>query len=263
MTPNTDHPESATASREAKAARIRTLLETEGDAINENTRGFNRGRYESVADLEDYEQYKRAARHIKEDAIDRLPTLLETLRETVTANGGHMYLADDAADANQYIREVADNRDAERVVKSKSMTSEEIEVNDALTAAGIDVVETDLGEWVLQLAEEAPSHIVAPAIHKSRAEIARLFNERYDPDEPLESAAELTAFARERLGEQIEAADIGLTGANFLTADSGTMALVISEGNARKTIAATDTHIAVAGVEKIIPTVAERGERAV
>jgi iron-sulfur cluster protein len=241
--------------REAKAAHIRHVLETEGAAVEANTQGFNRGRYESVADLEAYEELKTEARAIKADAIERLPELLEELRAAVEANGGHVYLADDAADANDYIREVARDAGAERVVKSKSMTSEELEVNAALEADGVDVVETDLGEWVLQVADEAPSHIVAPAIHKSREGIAELFEARFDPDEPLETAADLTAFARERLAEEIAGADLGLTGANFLTADSGSMALVTSEGNARKTIAATDTHVAVAGVEKVVPSV--------
>ncbi|WP_367175120.1 LUD domain-containing protein [Haloarcula rubripromontorii] len=241
----------------ATADELRDLMRTEGAAIAENTQGFNAGRYDSVADLEDYEDLKRAARSIKEDAIERLPDLLDQLTETVEANGGTVYIADDAADANDYIREVVDDRQADRVVKSKSMTSEEIEVNEALEADGVDVVETDLGEWVLQVADEAPSHIVAPAIHKSRESIADLFNERFDPDEPLETAEELTHFAREKLGEQILDAEVGITGANFVTADTGTMALVTSEGNARKTVAATDTHVAVAGVEKVIPTVAD------
>ncbi|MFB6223487.1 MAG: LUD domain-containing protein [Haloarcula sp.] len=241
----------------ATADEIRELMRTEGTAIAENTQGFNTGRYDSVSDLEDYEDLKRAARSIKEDAIAELPDLLDQLTETVEANGGTVYIADDAADANEYIRDVADERAADRVVKSKSMTSEEIEVNEALEADGVDVVETDLGEWVLQVADEAPSHIVAPAIHKSRESIAELFNERFDPDEPLETAEELTHFAREKLGEQIADAEVGITGANFIAADTGTMALVTSEGNARKTVAATDTHVAVAGVEKVIPTVAD------
>ncbi len=245
------------ADRETKAARIRELMETEGDAVAENTRGFNAGRYESTARLDDYEELKAEAREIKEDAIARLPELIEAVKTSVEANGGTVYVADDAADANRYVREVAAERDAERVVKSKSMTSEEIEVNEALEADGVDVVETDLGEWVLQVADEAPSHIVAPAIHKSRAGIAKLFNERFDPDEPLETAEELTVFARERLGELIEGADLGMTGANFVAADSGTLMLVTSEGNARKTVTATDTHVAVAGVEKLIPSVEE------
>ncbi|MBV0903025.1 LUD domain-containing protein [Haloarcula salina] len=242
--------------RRSKADRIRHVLEAEGDAVAANTQGFNAGRYESVADLEAYEDLKSEARAIKKDAIERLPELIDELEAAVEANGGTVYIADDAADANAYVREVVADRDADRVVKSKSMTSEEIELNEAL-AADCDVVETDLGEWVLQLAEEAPSHIVAPAIHKSREAIADLFNERFDPDEELETAEELTMFAREKLGEQIADADVGVTGANFLTADSGTMALVTSEGNARKTVAATDTHVAVAGVEKVIPSVEE------
>ncbi|SFG80705.1 iron-sulfur cluster-binding protein [Halopelagius inordinatus] len=242
-------------SREAKASHIRQLLETEGDAVARNTRGFNAGRYDSVSRLDDYEELKQEARAIKEDAIERLPELIDELRDTVEENGGTLYLAEDAEDANRYVSEVCDERDAERVVKSKSMTSEEIDVNEALEAEGVDVVETDLGEWVLQVAAEAPSHIVAPALHKSREGIADLFNETFEPEEPLETAQELTMFAREHLGTLIEDADVGMTGANFITADTGTVALVTSEGNARKSLAATDTHVAVAGVEKVIPTV--------
>ncbi|WP_254271360.1 LUD domain-containing protein [Haloarcula marina] len=241
----------------ASADEIRELMRTEGVAVAENTRGFNEGRYRSVAELEDYEDLKTEARAIKEDAIERLPELLDQLTEAVEENRGTVYVADDADDANAYIREVVADRDADRVVKSKSMTSEEIEVNEALESDGVDVVETDLGEWVLQVADEAPSHIVAPAIHKSRDSIAELFNEVFDPDEPLETAEELTRFAREKLGEQIVDSEVGITGANFVTADTGTMALVTSEGNARKTVAATDTHVAVAGVEKVIPTVSD------
>ncbi|MFB6075492.1 MAG: LUD domain-containing protein [Haloarculaceae archaeon] len=238
-----------------KADDLRAVMEREGAAVGENTRGFNRGRYESVSRLEDYESLKTDARAIKEDAIERLPELVERLRETVEDNGGTVYVADDAADANDYIRSVVDERDADRVAKSKSMTSEEIEINDALERDGIEVVETDLGEWVLQVADESPSHIVAPAIHKSREAIAELFNERFDPDEPLETAEDLTVFARDRLGDLIEGADVGMTGANFITADTGTLALVTSEGNARKTVASTDTQITVAGVEKIVPSI--------
>ena len=239
----------------AKADRLREIMAAEGAAVEANTQGFNQGRYDSVADLEDYEGLKDEARAIKEDAIERLPELIDQLRETVEANGGTLYLAEDEADANQYMREAVGKDSAKTVVKSKSMTSEEIEVNEALEADGHDVVETDLGEWVLQVADEAPSHIVAPAIHKSREAIADLFNELFEPEEPLETAQELTKFARDRLGEHIREADVGMTGANFVTADTGTMALVTSEGNARKTVAATDTHVAVAGVEKIVPSV--------
>ncbi|AWB27929.1 LUD domain-containing protein [Halococcoides cellulosivorans] len=243
------------SNRDAKAAHIRHLMATEGEAVGTNTREFNDGRYASVAKLDDYEALKDEARAIKADAIERLPALIDELTETIEDNGGTVYVADDAADANAYIAKVCADRDADRLVKSKSMTSEEIEVNDHLEREGVDVVETDLGEWVLQVANEAPSHIVAPAIHKSRAAIADLFTATFDPDEDLETAEELTMFARERLGELIQGADVGMTGANFITADSGTMALVTSEGNARKTVAVPETQIAVAGVEKIVPSV--------
>ncbi|WP_224335741.1 LUD domain-containing protein [Haloprofundus halobius] len=245
------------STRDEKATRIRHFLATEGDAVAEGTRGFNAGRYESVGRLDEYEELKDRARAIKEDAIERLPELVDQLRESVEANGGTLYVADDADDANRYIREVVEERDAETVVKSKSMTTEELEVNDELRAADVDVVETDLGEWVLQLADEVPSHIIAPAIHKSREGIAELFETTFDLDEPLETAEELTMFAREKLGERIAEADVGMTGANFIAADSGTLLLVTSEGNARKSVVVPDTHVAVAGVEKVVPSVTD------
>ncbi|WP_241434385.1 LUD domain-containing protein [Natronorubrum tibetense] len=134
------------------------------------------------------------------------------------------------------------------------MTTEEIDLNDALEREDIDVYETDLGEWVLQVADDTPSHIVGPAMHLTREEIADLFNERFDPDEPFETAEELTRFARDHLGERIREADVGITGANFIAAESGTMTLITNEGNARKCAVTPDTHVAVAGVEKLIPS---------
>ena len=241
-------------SRRQKAARIRSLLETEGDAVFENTTTFNEGRYESVQRLDDYEALKSEARAIKEDAIANLPALVDQVTEAVEANGGTVYVADDEADAQRYIAEVVEGRDADSLVKSKSMTSEEIEINEHLEARGVDVWETDLGEFVLQVADEAPSHIVAPAIHRSRENIAELFNAHFETDEPMETAEDLTEFAREYLADRIREADVGMTGANFVTADTGTLALVTSEGNARKSVATTDTHIAIAGVEKLVPS---------
>jgi iron-sulfur cluster protein len=241
--------------RREKAEHIRHLLETEGENVNQNASHFNESRYDAIEEFDEYEGLRTTARKIKEDAIECLPELIETVRESVEANGGNVYLAEDAADANRYIEEVAG--DAETLVKSKSMTTEEIEVNDSLEAAGVEVFETDLGEFVLQVADETPSHIVGPSIHKSREGIAELFNEHFDPDEPLESAEELTEFARDYLGEQIRDADVGMTGANFVVADSGTITLVTNEGNARKSAVTPDTHVSVAGVEKLIPTLSD------
>jgi iron-sulfur cluster protein len=247
------------STRREKAEHIRHLLDTEGDSIRENTTTFNDSRYEALEGFEEYEDLRTEARTIKEDAIERIPELVETVTEAVEANGGSVYVADDAADANAYIEEVCEDENAETLVKSKSMTTEELDVNEHLESIGVDVYETDLGEFVIQVADEAPSHLVGPGIHKSREEIAALFNEHFEPDEPLETAEELTQFARDYLGEHIRTADVGMTGANFVAAESGTIALVTNEGNARKSAVTPDTHVAVAGVEKLVPSVRELG----
>ena len=244
------------ADNESRAARIRRLLDTEGPTVKRNAQGFNEGRYAAMADV-DGERLRTEAREIKEDAIERLPELIETVRESVEANGGTVYLADDAADANEHIAELCG--DADSLVKSKSMTTEELDVNEHLEARGVDVTETDLGEFVLQVADEAPSHLIAPGFHKSTEEIADLFNGQFDPETPLETPEELTAFARDHLGERIRDADVGMTGANFVLAESGTITLVTNEGNARKCAVTPDTHVAVAGVEKLIPSIDELG----
>ncbi|KYH24743.1 lactate utilization protein B [Halalkalicoccus paucihalophilus] len=242
-----------------KADRIRALLETESDEIKGNTRLFNAARYDAVEAVgeETHEQYRTRAREIKEESIEQLPDLTDRTRTAVEANGGTVYIADDAADANRYITTVIADAEADSVVKSKSMTTEEIDLNEAIEADGYDVWETDLGEFVIQVAEEAPSHIVGPSLHKSREEITALFEREFEPDEPLDSAQKLTAFAREFLGERIDEADVGITGANFVMAESGSIALVTNEGNARKCASIPDTHVAVAGIEKIIPSIAE------
>jgi len=257
----------AQRTRSQQADRIRHLLETEGEAIHAHASASNARRYETYGTTDDLEALRTEARAIKEDAIDRLPDLIETVRAAVEENGGTVYVADDAADANAYVADVVESRtdangttgdgDTPSVVKSKSMTTEEIDLNEGLEAEGIDVTETDLGEWVLQVADDTPSHIVGPAMHISRPEIAELFNERFDPDEPFETAEELTRFARDHLGEHIRAADVGITGANFIVADSGTITLITNEGNARKCAVTPDTHVAIAGVEKLIPTLSD------
>ncbi|WP_255193370.1 LUD domain-containing protein [Natronobeatus ordinarius] len=248
---------SHTHTDDERAQEINRLLASEGDAVRENATLLNRQRYDAIDEFPAYDEYRSRAREIKEAAIADLPDLLERVTEAVEENGGSVYLAEDAADANAYVESVAADRDAESVVKSKSMTTEELELNDHLEAAGLEVWETDLGEFVLQVAEETPSHIVGPAMHKSEAEIARLFNAHFDLEEPLETAQELTRFARDFLGERIREADVGVTGANFVLAESGTIVLVTNEGNARKSAVTPDVHVAVAGVEKLLPTVAE------
>lgn len=239
------------------AARIREVLNTEGAALNEQVTHHNEQHYAAIENFEEYEEYRTAARKIKERAIDRLPELIDTVRAQVEANGGQVHVARDAAEANQYVAALLESAGGNTVVKSKSMTTEEIGLREHLESGGADVYETDLGEFVVQLADESPSHIVGPALHKSREEIASLFNETFDPPEPLETPRELTAFARSYLGDRIQAADMGITGANFVLAESGTIVLVTNEGNARKSAVVPDTHVAVAGVEKLIPSIGD------
>ena len=244
-------------SRRETAARIKSLLDGEGPTLRDGVREHNDRRYEATSNWDAYEDCRDAARERKEAAIENLPSLIEQVRGAVEANGGHVTVAPDAGAANRYVESLIDAPADATVVKSKSMTTEEIGLRRHLEGVGADVFETDLGEFVVQLADESPSHIVGPALHKSQAEIADLFEATFDLDRPLRTAEDLTSFARSYLGEQIRSADVGITGANFVLAESGSIVLVTNEGNARKSAVVPDTHVAVAGVEKLLPSVAD------
>ena len=233
---------------------IRMALEIESPAIRRNTQTFNRNRYKATAALPDYDALKDRARRIKEDAIARLPDLIAQLRQVIEARGGHVFLAATAEDACAYIRKICVHHGARLVVKGKSITSEEIHLNRVLEAAGIGVAESDLAEFILQVADEQPSHIIAPALHYSRERITALFKRKFQTDLPLDTGEELTKFARDILRQKFLRADVGITGANLLAADTGTLMLVESEGNIRMTSLLPPVHVAVAGVEKIIPS---------
>ena len=233
---------------------IRMTLGVQSPAVRHNTQTFNRNRYAATALLPDYDALKDRARKIKENAIANLPELLRTLEAAVRANGGHFYLAKTAADANRYIRDVLVRHEVKLVVKGKSITSEETRLNHEIEAAGITVAETDLAEFILQVADEQPSHIIAPALHYSRERITALFKRKFTTDLPLDTGEELTKFAREKLRQQFIAADAGISGANFVAADSGSLMLVESEGNIRMTTTLPPLHIAIAGIEKVVPS---------
>ncbi len=233
---------------------IRMTLGVQSDAIRRNTQTFNRNRYTAVARIADYDAMKDRARQIKEKAIANLPELLRQLEASVQANGGHFFLAKTAADANQYIRDVLVKHEVKLVVKGKSITSEETRLNHTLEAAGIEVAESDLAEFILQVADEQPSHIIAPALHYSRERITALFKRKFQTDLPLDTGEELTRFAREILRQKFIAADAGISGANFIAADSGSLMLVESEGNIRMTTLLPPLHIAIAGIEKVVPS---------
>jgi len=238
----------------ALLAGIRMTLAVESAAVRFNTQTFNRNRYVATAALADYQELKDRARAIKEKSIAQLPQLIQTLSASVERNGGHFYFAADAADACRYIADVCQAAGVRLVVKGKSMTSEEIGLNHVLEKAGIEVAETDLAEFILQVADEQPSHLIGPAIHYSRQRITELFKRKFQTDLPLDSGEELTVFARQKLREKFLRADAGITGANLIAAETGTLLLVESEANIRMTSYLPPLHIAIAGMEKIIPT---------
>ncbi len=189
---------------------------------------------------------------IRQHALSRLPDLLVRLEEKLTARGVHVHWAETAVDATAIIHGIAQSHDAKRVIKGKSMASEEIELNHYLEARGIDCIESDMGEYIVQLAHEKPSHIVMPAIHKTKADIAELFEQHIPDTRYTEDVDELIQTGRRALRRAFVDADIGLSGVNFAAADTGTLWLVENEGNGRLSTTVPDVHIAIMGMEKVV-----------
>ena len=225
-------------------------------ALKRATTTFIATRRQAVAAVANWEALRQRARQVKEHTINHLDYYLEQLATRVEERGGKVFWAPTGDDANNYIVELARARGVKSVVKSKSMATEEIELNHALEAAGVRPVETDLGEYIIQLAHEKPTHIIAPAIHKTRAQISDLFEEKLQEGRPNE-VTEITAMARQRLRNEFLAAGMGITGANFAIAETGTIVLVENEGNIRLTTQAPKIHVAVVGIEKLIPRFAD------
>src|SRR5271165_2244560 len=243
--------------KKALLEALRMTLSVQSAAIRHNTQTFNRNRYTVIGRIADYDAMKDQARQTKEKSIANLPELLRQLEASVRANGGHFFLAKTATDANQYIRDVLVKHEVKLVVKGKSITSEETRLNHSLEAVGIKVAESDLAEFILQVADEQPSHIIAPALHYSRERITALFKRKFQTNLPLDTGEELTRFAREILRQQFIAADSGISGANLIAADSGSLMLVESEGNIRMTTTLPPLHVAIAGIEKVVPSRAD------
>jgi L-lactate dehydrogenase complex protein LldF len=220
------------------------LVRLTGTLMAANRRG--------LAALADSDRLRDHAKQIKEHTLARLDHYLEQLDASVRRLGGRVHWAETAADARNIVLQIARESNCQRIVKSKSMTTEEIHLNPALEAAGLEVTETDFGEFVIQLAGERPSHLVAPAVHHTRESIARLLSahagERL-PDDP----ASLAQAGRRLLRARFAAADMGITGANFAVAETGTVALVTNEGNGRLTTTCPRVHVALMGMEKVIP----------
>jgi len=212
---------------------------------------FANGREVALAEVEDPDGLRGAARAAKAAVLADLPAVLERMADAVLARGGHVCWAHTAADANAYIARVAAGG---TVVKSKSMATEETGLNDALEATGARVVETDLGEWIIQLATETPSHIIAPALHHDRHSILDLFVRRAGAVALDSEPTALNAFARSRLRQAFLAADVGVTGVNFGVAESGSIVLVTNEGNGRLVSTLPRVHVAVMGMERVVAT---------
>ncbi len=202
--------------------------------------------------LPDYQELRQQANDIKRHAIDHLDHYLEQFERNVEARGGKVIWCRDGKEVVDFILSLAKRRKSKVIVKSKSMTTEEIHLNDHLEEHGLEPVETDLGEYILQLAHEKPYHIVAPALHKTRYQVADLFEEKLHIERE-EVPEKQTQIARVILRQKFLEADIGISGANFLLADSGSVVIVENEGNARLSTTAPKVHVAIAGMEKIIP----------
>ncbi len=248
-----NHLSSETFGENAKAALADAQLR---GALRNATSLFGKRRLEAARGLENWEDLRTQARAIKDDVLLHLDRYLETFVANAETRGAVVHWAVDAEEANRIICDLARDRGARTIVKSKSMTTEETHLNDALEAAGMQVVETDLGEYIIQLAHETPSHIIAPAIHKTKGQVAELFTARLGMP-PTDDVAQLTSTARNTLRDRFACADVGISGVNFGVAETGTIVIVENEGNIRLTTSVPRVHIAVMGIEKVIPRFAD------
>ncbi len=203
-------------------------------------------------DPEELESLRTLGEQIRQYNLGKLPSLLVELEENLTRNGIKVHWAETPDEANAIILGICQAHSAKLMVKGKSMVSEEIELNHACEAAGIDAMESDMGEYIVQLAGEKPSHIIMPAIHKTKQEIARLFHEKVPGVDYTDNVDELIQIGRKVLREKFLVADIGLSGVNFAVAETGTLCLVENEGNGRLSTTAPPVHIAITGIEKIV-----------
>lgn len=240
------------------------LVESEGKAFDLGHRriiNYNIGKYDAAVDrglskLINLENAKRKGHVIKWKVMENLDKYLPEFEANFQKRGGKVIWANDAEEANREILNILKKAGVKTVVKSKSMVTEEIELNEFLEHNHIESLETDLGEYIVQLLGQKPYHIVTPAMHLSKEDIAKLFNERFGT--PVDATPEqLTQKARELLREKYVQADAGITGANFIIADTGSIAISENEGNARLSTSFPKIHIAVVGIEKIIPSMAD------
>lgn len=228
------------------------------EAYRSSTLRLYTHRLQAKAEVPGFDQLRDTAREIKQEVMERLDEYLVRFAENVERNGGVVHWARTAEEASATVVEIAKRAGAGEVVKAKTMVGEEIELNEALEAAGIRAVETDLGELIVQLAGERPAHIVAPAIHKTRQDVSDLFVAHLQSERTSEPER-LTAIARRAMREMFSKAGMGLSGANFAVAETGTVVVIENEGNIRFSTTAPRVHVALVGIEKIIPRFADLG----
>lgn len=221
--------------------------------INFNIKQYNDAFQRGKSQFSDVSTARERAKNIKWRAIENLDKHLEDFEANFTKKGGKVIWAENAEQALQEILTICEAKNAKTIVKSKSMATEEIHLNHFLEEHGIEAIETDLGEYIQQLDGEPPYHIVTPAMHKSKEDIAKLFHEKLQVDSNL-NPEQLTLVARSRLRAKFQEAEIGISGANFIIADTGSIAITENEGNARLTTSFPKTHIAIVGIEKVLPS---------
>lgn len=226
-----------------------------GRAVAGATSAFDAARKRAYAEV-DADSWRRWAELVKSHVLTHLDSYLEQAEARLEESGVTVHWASGAEDVRRIVTDLARAREVRSVVKGKSMLSEEVDLNPALEACGIEVFETDLGEYILQLLHEPPSHILGPAIHRSLEDVRRLFSEELGtaPDAPPD---DLARAARRELRDRFLAADMGITGGNFLVAETGTLALIENEGNIRLTTSLPRIHVALVGIEKLLPTYAD------
>jgi len=249
----TTHPTSETFDRNARQALLDPQLRS---ALRNLATTFGERRRAAMATVDDWEGLRERARAVKDETLAHLDRYLESFADNAERAGARVHWARDAAEACDIVLRLLRDGRATRVVKSKSMATEEIHLNASLEAAGLAPVETDLGEWIIQLARETPSHIVVPAIHKSKRQIAELFAEKLGI-ELTDDVAVLTGAARRSLRRRFAEADAGISGVNFGVAETGTILILENEGNARLTTSLPRLHVAVMGIEKVVPRLAD------
>ena len=240
-----------------KNARSALLDDDLRAALSNVKEGFIGKRAAAVALVPEWQLIRDEAKALKNHVLENLDHYLLAYEASVKRNGGEVHWASSSKDANDIIIDICKSVDAKTVTKGKSMVGEEADINGALKAAGVEPIETDLGEYIIQLAKEAPSHIIAPAIHKTKEQVSTLFHEhhaQYGLTEKLIDRTALVNEARTVLREKFRAADVGITGANFLIAETGQHVLVTNEGNGDLTSNLPRVQIVIVGIEKVVPT---------